>query len=273
MVTFEAISGQERGTMTEPRSVIITGAGSGIGAGIAGEFARAGDRVFLADLSAERAEKTAGEIGSDLVSAHQVDVTDAAAVDDLVARIRRDTGRVDVLVSNAGVFDGCAGIQETTSGLWDKVIGINLTGTFNVVKAVSGPMIEQRSGRVIAIGSIAGQRALPDGVAYCASKAGLEGMVRRLAFDLGPHNITANLVAPGVIRSSIRANSEEILGDLVPDVNVGVGANDDLMTMLVPARRPGFPKDIAAAVAFLASEGAGYINGEVLHVDGGWIGA
>jgi NAD(P)-dependent dehydrogenase (short-subunit alcohol dehydrogenase family) len=96
-------------------------------------------------------------------------------------------------------------------------------------------------------------------------------LVRRLAFDLAQHGITANLVAPGAIATNIRANSEEILGSLVPDVNVGVGANKDLMDLVIPARRHGTPLEIAATVHFLASKGAAYINGEILHVDGGWI--
>jgi 3-oxoacyl-[acyl-carrier protein] reductase len=262
---------QKRGMMAHPRSVLVTGAGSGIGAAVAKSFADSGDRLYLADLSKERLDATAQAVGNRLVSVHQADVTDAAVVGELVAHITEESGRVDVLVSNAGVFDACAGIQDTTRALWDKIIAINLTGTFNVVKAVSGPMIRQKSGRIISIGSIAAQRAMPDGLAYCASKAGLEGMIRRLAYDLGEYGITANLVAPGVIRTSIRATSEEILGNLVPDTNVGVGTNAELMTMLIPARRGGDPSEIAATVFFLASEGAAYINGEVVHVDGGWI--
>jgi 3-oxoacyl-[acyl-carrier protein] reductase len=252
------------------RTVIITGAGSGIGAGIAEAFAKTDDNLHLIDISQERLEQTAQALGGDRVTLHVGDVTVAAAMEAIVASVKARDGRVDVLVSNAGVFDSCAGILETSPALWEKVIGINLTGTFNIVKPVAQTMVEQGRGRIITIGSVAGQRALPDGVAYCASKAALEGMTRRLAFDLGQHNITANVIAPGVIRSSIRANSEEILGDLVPDVNVGVGANDDLMNMLVPARRAGHASDAAAAVLFLASEEAGYINGEVIHVDGGW---
>ena len=182
------------------------------------------------------------------------------------------TSRVDVLVSNAGVFDGAASIAETGAELWDKVIGINLTGSFNSIKAVSGQMIAQRGGRIITIGSIAGTRALPDGIAYCAAKAGLEGLTRRLAYDLSRYGVTANVVAPGVIRTGIRANSEEILGDLV-QVNRGVGASADLMDLLIPAKRDGSPAEIAATVFFLASEGAAYISGDVVHVDGGWIAA
>jgi 3-oxoacyl-[acyl-carrier protein] reductase len=110
---------------------------------------------------------------------------------------------------------------------------------------------------------------MPDGLAYCASKAGIEGLIRRASFDLGPHGITANVVAPGVIRTNIRATSTEILGELVPDTNVHIG--DSVMNSLIPARRGGDPAEIAATVFFLASAGAGYISGDVIHVDGGWI--
>lgn len=256
--------------MTQPRSVIITGAGSGIGAAVATAFARSGDRVFLTDLAKERLEKTVESIDSELVQGRPVDVTDAAALHDLVGWVVELTGRVDVLVSNAGVFDGAASISETGAELWNKVIGINLTGCFNSVKAVSERMIAQRRGRIITIGSIAGTRAMPDGAAYCAAKAGIEGFTRRLAFDLGGFGVTANVVAPGVIRTNIRANSEEILGDLV-QVDRGVGTSADQMDMLIPAKRGGLPEEIAATVCFLAGEGAAYINGDVIHVDGGWI--
>jgi 3-oxoacyl-[acyl-carrier protein] reductase len=254
---------------TGSRSVIITGAGSGIGAAVAKRFAEAGDRLYLADLSLDRLKETVAGLGTALASIHRVDVTDASAVADLVDLVKGENGRVDVLVSNAGVFDAVAGIQETTHQLWAKVVGINLTGTFNVVKAVAGPMVEQGGGRIIAVGSIAAQRAMPDGLAYCASKAGIEGLIRRAAFDLGPYGVTANVVAPGVIRTNIRATSTEILGALVPDTNVHVG--DSVMDRLIPARRGGDPAEIAATIFFLASEGAGYISGDVIHADGGWI--
>ena len=255
--------------MAEPRSVIITGAGSGIGAAVAEVFA-AGDRVFLADLSKERLDQTVESIGSGHVQGRPADVTDRAAIRDFTAWVVEQTGRVDVLVSNAGVFDGAASIAETGPELWDKVIGINLTGCFNSIKAVSGQMIAQRRGRIITIGSIAATRAMPDGIAYCAAKAGLEGLTRRLAYDLGPYGITANVVAPGVIQTSLHATSEEILGDLV-QVNRGVSTSADQMNLLIPAKRGGSPAEIAATVFFLASEGAAYISGDVVHVDGGWI--
>lgn len=256
------------------RTVIITGAGSGIGAGIARAFVEAGDRVHLLDISDERASAVASELAApELTVARQLDVTDADAVTALVDEICAEAGSIDVLVSNAGVFDSCASVQTTSHELWRRVIDINLTGAFNVIKPVAEAMIANGAGRIIGIGSIAGQRALPDGLAYCTSKAALEGMFRRLAFDVGPHGITANLIAPGVIRSSIRANSTEILGDIAPDANVGVGVNADLMDLLIPARRAGQPSEIAALAVFLASDAAGYINGDVIHVDGGWIAA
>lgn len=253
-----------------PRSVVVTGAASGIGAGVVQRFIEAGDRVFLVDLSQDRAEAIAASFEPGLASAHVADVRDVEAIDALVREVVDEIGRVDVLVSNAGVFDAIATIETTSHELWNQIIAINLTGTFNVVKAFAPLMIEQAAGRIVVVGSVAGQRALPDGLAYCTSKAGLEGFTRRLAYDLGRYGITANVVAPGAIRSDIRANSEAILGDIVPDMDVGVGANRDLMKVLVPLGHYGEPSDIAETVFFLASEGARYLTGEVIHVDGGW---
>jgi len=254
------------------RNVLITGAGSGIGAAVAAEFAQKGDHVHLLDISAERLAAVAAELPSELVSTYTVDVTDFDGVAAVVAQIAAK-GTIDVLAGCAGVFDGLAGIETTTRELWDRIIDINLTGTFNVVKPVATEMIKQEAGSIVLIGSIAASRALPDGLAYDASKAALEGMTRRLAVDLGQYGINANLVAPGVVRTSIRATSEEILGDIVPDTNTGVGTNPELMKMLIPLQRGGLPSEIAATVYFLASEGAAYISGDIIHVDGGWIAA
>jgi 3-oxoacyl-[acyl-carrier protein] reductase len=250
------------------RTILVTGAGSGIGAAVARAFAASGDHVHLLDISAERLASVAAELPEGAWTTHVADVTDFAGVGAVVASI---DGPIDVLAGCAGVFDGLAGIEATTRQLWDRVIDINLTGTFNVVKPVAERMIAQKSGRIVLIGSIAAARALPDGLAYDASKAALEGMTRRLAVDLGPHGITANVVAPGVIRTGIRATSEEILGDVVPATDVGVGTNPELMKMLIPLQRAGDASEVAATVHFLAGDGGGYINGEVIHIDGGWI--
>ena len=186
---------------TKPRNILITGAGSGIGAATARAFAASGDRVHLFDISQERLDAVSVDL--DLVTMHLVDVADARQVRAAIEGIDRQFGSIDVLVSNAGIFDGLAGIQETTYELWDRIIAVNLTGAFNVIKPVSEVMIRQKSGRIITISSIAATRTSPDGLSYDASKAGLEGMTRRLAVDLGAYGITANTVAPGVISTSI----------------------------------------------------------------------
>lgn len=257
---------------TQSRNIVITGAGSGIGAAVAKRFAENGDHVHLLDISRERLAAVEAELPAGQSTQHQVDVTDYEGIGETISRIA-SAGNIDVFAGCAGVFDGLAGIEQTTRELWDRVIDINLTGTFNVVKPVATKMIEQRSGSIVLIGSIAGTRALPDGLAYDASKAGMEGMTRRLAVDLGQYGINANLVAPGVVQTGIRATSEEILGDVVPDTNVGVGTNPELMKMLIPLQRGGLPEEIAATVFFLSGEGAAYISGDVVHVDGGWIAA
>jgi NAD(P)-dependent dehydrogenase (short-subunit alcohol dehydrogenase family) len=254
------------------RNVLITGAGSGIGAAVAEVFTDNGDHAHLLDISAERLETVMASLPDGSATAHVVDVTDYDGVGAVVAKVA-EAGSIDVLAGCAGVFDGLAGIEATSRELWDRVIDINLTGTFNVVKPVATQMINQKSGSIVLIGSIAASRALPDGLAYDASKAALEGMTRRLAVDLGPHGVNANLVAPGVVKTGIRATSEEILGEIVPDTNVGVGTNPELMKMLIPLQRGGSASEVAATVFFLASEGAAYISGDVIHVDGGWIAA
>jgi len=256
---------------TQPRNIVITGAGSGIGAATARAFAESGDRVHLFDVSKQRLAAVAAEL--DLVTTHLIDVSDAQAVRMAIEKIGVEYGSVDVLVSNAGIFDGLAGIQETSYELWDRIIAVNLTGAFNVIKPVSELMIRQKFGRIITISSIAATRTSPDGLSYDTSKAGLEGMTRRLAVDLGAYGITSNCVAPGVISTSILETSRELLGDMAPNSAV-VDNNDSnakFLEMVVPARRGGQPSEVAATIHFLASTGAAYINGEVIHVDGGWI--
>lgn len=253
------------------RTVAVTGAGSGIGRGIARAFLAAGYAVFAGDISEDRLEETVKELnGPDTLHTRRVDVGDYGSVEAFVAEAAARTACLDVLVNCAGVFDGYADVEETTPELWAKVIGINLTGAFHGCRAAARRMIPQRSGRIITIGSVAGQRGAADGLSYVASKAGIEGLNRRLAIDVGPHNITANVVAPGVIRTNLRATSTELLGDLVATQQRGIGVSPEIMDFLIPAHRAAEPSEVADVVVFLASEAAGYVNGQVIAVDGGW---
>ncbi|PCM39969.1 short-chain dehydrogenase [Mammaliicoccus sciuri] len=256
---------------SKKRNIVITGAGSGIGASTVNAFNKSGDVIHLIDISKERLDKTSENLND--VFTYTVDISNRNEVRTTIENIAKDYGSIDVLVSNAGIFDGLAGIQETTYELWDRIIDVNLTGAFNVIKPISEIMINQKSGRIITISSIAATRTSPDGLSYDASKAGLEGMTRRLAVDLGSYGITANAVAPGVINTSILGTSQEILGSIIPKLKTDNNddANADFVNNVVPARRGGDPSEVAETIHFLASKGASYINGEVIHVDGGWI--
>jgi NAD(P)-dependent dehydrogenase (short-subunit alcohol dehydrogenase family) len=257
------------------RVVAITGAGSGIGRAIAEAFVQAGDRVHLGDVSEARLADVAASIGaSEAVTTHAFDVSDHAAMQRFVAAADGDVGTspgggLSVFVNCAGVFDGYAGIDETTPELWRRIIDVNLTGCYHGCRAAAPVLVRRGGGRIVNIGSVAGRHGGADGLAYAASKAGIEGMTRRLAIDVARHGVTANVIAPGVIGTDIRANSAEVLGDLV-DVDRGVGTSSEKMDWLIPVGRPGRADEVAAAALFLAGDGAAYITGQVVYVDGGW---
>jgi 3-oxoacyl-[acyl-carrier protein] reductase len=242
---------------SERRTVWITGGSRGIGRAICLAFARADTDVYFNFSSAGEAaaltEKLAAEAGGHATGA-QVDVASEKNVAAFVKRILDETGRIDVLVNNAAITrDGL--IVRMKEADWDDVLNTNLKGAFNCIKVVSKPMIKQRSGRIINISSVVGVSGNPGQANYVASKAGVIGLAKAVAKELAPRGITVNAVAPGYIETDMTA-------DFTPEAK-------QAMVNMIPLGRAGTAEDVAAVVAFLASEQAAYITGQVVHVSGG----
>ena len=251
------------------RTVVVTGAGSGIGAAIARAFDQLGDRVSAFDISSERLEAVLGEL-SDRARGTVVDVSDEEDIRGAVKTANDEAGSLDVLVNVAGVADGKPEFVQTTTELWRRILDVNLSGTFYASQEAARIMIEQGSGRIINMASISTFSARANGAAYTVSKAGIYGLTQRLAWELGSHGITVNAILPGAITTGIGGNTRELLGDLFPQSSGGLMTAADLAA-LVPVGRRGTADEVAAAAVFLASEAASYINGVALPVDGGLL--
>ncbi|GAA2084507.1 beta-ketoacyl-ACP reductase [Pseudolysinimonas kribbensis] len=231
--------------MTTPRTVLVTGGNRGIGRAIAAEFVAQGHRVAVTARSGE------GPEGALTVRA---DVTDGASLDAAFAEVEKQLGPVEVVVANAGITRDTLVLRMSDED-FDTVVDTNLGGAFRVVKRASKGMLKARFGRVILISSIVGLYGSPGQVNYASSKAALVGMARSLTRELGARGITANVVAPGFIESDMTA---ELPADQQAEY-----------IKTVPAGRPGRAEEVAKAVAWLASDDAGYISGAVIPVDGG----
>jgi 3-oxoacyl-[acyl-carrier protein] reductase len=245
--------------MTEgiKRTILVTGGSRGIGRGICLAFAHADNHIFFnyssAGEAAAQTEKLVAEAGG-TATGIQVNVASEKEVAGFVARALDDTGRIDVLVNNAGITrDGL--LVRMKESDWEDVLNINLKGTFLCIKAVTKPMMKQRYGRIINVSSVVGVSGNPGQANYVASKAGIIGLTKGVAKELASRNITANVVAPGFIETDMTAD----LADKAKDA----------MVSQIPLGRPGTAEDIAAAVVFLASDKAAYITGQILHVSGG----
>lgn len=239
------------------QSTLVTGAGRGIGAAIARELAAQGSDVALVDLGAfDAAERLAAELralGRKAV-ALRADVTDFAAADGAVAAAVTALGRLDGLVCNAGIARDRVSWKMTEEA-WDQVIDVNLKGCFAFCRAVAPVFRAQRKGRIVTVSSINGLRGKFGQSNYAASKAGVVGLTKSLAKELGPSGINVNSVAPGIVRTEMTAG-------LPPDVLEKAVAESVLGRM-------GEPEDVASVVAFLLSDRARYVTGEVIKVDGG----
>ncbi len=227
------------------RVVVVTGANRGIGRSIAEKFVAQGDRVATIYRSGDLPEGVFGVVG-DMTSSEQVDAAFTA--------IEQELGPVEILVANAGITKDQL-LMRMSDDEFEQVIDVNLSGTFRCVRRASKGMIKARFGRIVMISSVIGLYGGPGQVNYAASKAGLVGMARSITRELGSRGITANVVAPGFIETAMTAELSE--------------ETTKKYKASIPAGRFAQPEEVASAVAFLASDEAGYISGAVIPVDGG----
>jgi NAD(P)-dependent dehydrogenase (short-subunit alcohol dehydrogenase family) len=254
-----------------PGSAVVTGGGSGIGRAIAEALARDGAAVAVVDLLPEGGKETVGTITNAGGRAMflEADVSRWDDVDRAVATAVRELGPLGIMVNAAGILDGYAPADELAPAVFERVIAINLTGTFLGARRALAELLPRGRGRIVNIASTAGLGGTGGGPAYVASKHGVVGLTRQLAITYAERGITVNAVCPGVIATGLRANSTRILGDAAP-VMRGIGGDDAAMRAITPAGRRGTVEEVAAAACFLASEAAAYITGHTLTVDGGW---
>ncbi|OQA38664.1 MAG: Diacetyl reductase ((S)-acetoin forming) [Chloroflexi bacterium ADurb.Bin325] len=275
---------------------IVTGAGQGIGKGIALRLAREGAQVVIAEYNAAAAEAAAAEVGA---APYPVDISDVAAVHRMVDEIAARFGHIDILVNNAGVAQ-TKPMLELTEADWDRVLDVNLRGTFFLIQAVAQQMIRQLPaalraaasapadivrvkpaadagperesfaasyGKIVSLSSVAGRRGRPLQTHYAASKAAIISLTQSTALALAPYRINANAVCPGIVPTPMWEKIDEERGRLF-----GSQPGEAMAAFIntVPLKRAATAEDVAAAVAFFCSSDADYITGQALNVDGGF---
>ncbi len=240
----------------EGKTALISGAARGIGRAIALRLAREGADVGLLDISSA-IEDTAAEVRKlgRRALAIACDISDSGQVKAAVARVAAELRPVDLLVNNAGIVDNIASVEKMSDEKWAQEIGVNLTGAFNLVRAVVGAMAERGFGRIVNISSVAARGGLARQVGYSATKAGLLGLTHTVALEYARNGVTCNAVLPGMVETeNVRAMPQTIR---------------DRALAATPAQRFGEPEEIAALVAFLCGDEAGYITGAEIDISGG----
>lgn len=243
--------------MLTGKTAVITGASRGIGKAVAMKFAKEGAQIAINyNGSKEKAEEVKQEIEALGVKAevYQCNVSDYAACEEFLKQVVKDFGRIDILVNNAGITKDNL-LMKMSEEDFDKVIEVNLKGTFNCIRFVSRQMLKQKGGRIINMSSVVGVLGNAGQANYAASKAGVIGLTKSAARELASRHITVNAIAPGFIQTDMT----DVLSDAVKES----------MSSQIPLGDFGLPEDIANTAAFLASEDARYITGQVIHVDGG----
>jgi NAD(P)-dependent dehydrogenase (short-subunit alcohol dehydrogenase family) len=242
------------------RVAVVTGAASGIGLGVARGLVADGHLVALLDRDAEGVEAAAEGLrgGGATVLAVHADVADRVSVANAFDRVRAELGPVGILVTSAGI-ESFTPVLDISADGWDRIIGVNLTGTFTCVQAALPDMVDSHWGRIVTISSSSAQSGAPNMAHYAASKGGVIGLTKALAVELARSGITVNTIPPSLVDTPM-ARKAEAAGDF-PGV--------DLVGPMVPVGRAGTPADIAAACSYLCSEAASYVTGQIIGVNGG----
>jgi len=244
----------------EGKTALVTGAAGGIGSAISRALAKQGARLALSGTNAAKLRAFREELNEEFPHDHDghveitCDLSNTTQVEELIPAVTDTLGKIDILVNNAGITrDNLA--MRMKDEEWEQVIKVNLEAAFRLMRAATKPMMKARSGRIITVTSVVGATGNPGQVNYAAAKAGLVGMSKSLAQELASRGVTVNCVAPGFIRTAMT--------DVLPE------AQKDALNARIPMGRMGEGEDIGAAVAYLASDEAGYVTGQTLHVNGG----
>jgi 2-hydroxycyclohexanecarboxyl-CoA dehydrogenase len=243
------------------RVAVVTGGGSGMGRAICHHQGRQGRQVAVLDINGEAVAEVARELDVDGVRARgvQVDVSDRAAIDAAFEEVRRELGPIEILVTSAGI-EGFSDFLDITPEQWDRMVAVNLSGTFHCLQLAVPDMLEGGWGRIVTISSSSAQSGTRRMSHYVATKGGVIALTKALALDLAPHGITVNTIPPGVIDTPMMRRPME---------SGAMGSLEQIIAR-APLGRLGTPDDIAVTTAFLCSEEAGYITGQQINVNGGW---